>query len=500
MTAKMNVPNKHSNNHIRRSPNDFIFGKLIGEGSFSLVYLAKDIHTSKEYAVKVCEKQQICRERKQKYVKREREALNRLSGLPGFLNLYCTFQDDSKLYYVMTRAQNGTLLQLMERISKFNIECVKFYAAEILLAIEQIHLNNIIHRDLKPENILMDKDFHILIADFGSSQIDVEEQAYFSDDETEPKETNESDIQILKSKRRRCSFVGTAQYVSPEILNGKYSTRSTDLWSFGCIIYQMLSGVAPFCGPNDYLIFQKITKLDLSFPDCLDLRAKDLIERLLLLDPTKRLGIDDSSPYTSIRNHKFFVGIDFASLRQLAPPFFKPDTSTIAVEQRTADEDFPDHVTPGLDIQNITRLMGLELGTVQEAYTSPVTRKYCIIPGDAEQQIRLQKQSADVWNNFAEGELIVKHGFVNKRKGALYVPRKRMLLLTTGPRLIYIDPIQMIKKGEIPWSGELRVEAKNFKMFLIHTPQRIYYLEDPQGYALKWCQAIKEMYDHIYDK
>lgn len=92
--------------------------------------------------------------------------------------------------------------------------------------------------------------------------------------------------------------------------------------------------------------------------------------------------------------------------------------------------------------------------------------------------------------------MILKQGFVNKRKGLF--ARKRMLLLTTGPRLIYIDPAQMVKKGEIPWSDEVRVEPKNFKIFFVHTPNRTYYLEDPDGFALKWCDAIKDVRKFTY--
>lgn len=95
-----------------------------------------------------------------------------------------------------------------------------------------------------------------------------------------------------------------------------------------------------------------------------------------------------------------------------------------------------------------------------------------------------------------QGELILKQGVVSKRKGVF--ARKRMLLLTTGPRLIYIDPAQMVKKGEIPWSQEMRVEAKSFKVFFVHTPNRTYYLEDPDGFALKWCDAIKDMHRFTY--
>lgn len=96
--------------------------------------------------------------------------------------------------------------------------------------------------------------------------------------------------------------------------------------------------------------------------------------------------------------------------------------------------------------------------------------------------------------NVEENEFIIKYGFVNKRKG--FFARRRMLLLTSAPRLIYIDALANVKKGEIPFSMALKCEAKNFKIFFVHTPNRIYYLEDPEGEALKWCNAI----EHIRDK
>ncbi|XP_055635623.1 3-phosphoinositide-dependent protein kinase 1 isoform X2 [Toxorhynchites rutilus septentrionalis] len=482
MSVETEPATKHVVNNYcaRRNANDFIFGKLIGEGSFSVVYLAKDIHTSKEYAVKVCEKQLIVREKKQEYVKREREALNRLSVLPGFLNLYCTFQDSSKLYFVMTYAKNGTLLQFLEKHKTFDVACARFYAAEILHAVEQMHNYNIIHRDLKPENILLDENFHIMIADFGSSRIDDKEQN-ISSKERDEKEDTESESEETKNdqklvKRKRGSFVGTAQYVSPEILQGRHSTRSSDLWSFGCIIYQMIAGFPPFRGPNDYLIFKKIEKLELIFPVAFDPDAKDLISKLLVLDPRKRLGAEDNLPYASIRNHPFFKSIDFSKIRKLNSPL--RDSISNGTE-RTNDcsvecgFDFPENITPGLDDKHITRLMGLELGSqveVSSSSTSHVTGYLSI--SEADKAARLGKQKSNIWHQFAEGELILKQGFVYKRKGALYVPRRRMLLLTTGPRLIYIDPVQMVKKGEIPWSKEIRVETKNFKVFFVHTFER----------------------------
>lgn len=496
-----------TNNRARRSDRDFIFGKVIGEGSFSVVYLAKDIHTSKECAIKVCEKQQIVREKKQDYVKREREALNRLSGIPGFLNLYCTFQDPRNLYFVMTFARKGTLLKLLEKHKMFDINCARFYSAEILLAIEHMHANNIIHRDLKPENILLDENYHILIADFGSSRLDDVEPKCESSDEFSDKDDTESDSDELKahmkhSKRKRGSFVGTAQYVSPEILKGRRSSRCSDLWSYGCILYQMLTGYPPFRGPNDYLIFQKITKLELAFISDFNCQAKDLISKLLVLDPKNRIGADDNSPYASIRNHDFFKGIDFSLLRNEDPPVTTEIVNGISSNDMLTEESFKfsHNLKPGLNAESFAAMIGLssDVKTENIGITNAIDdfSKIC----EKDKVLRLEKQKSDIWHPFTDDELIIWRGFVNKRKGALYVPRRRMLLLTTGPHLIYIDPVQMIKKGEIPWSKDLKVEIKNFKTFYIHTPLRTYYLEDPEGYALKWRQAIEVTYNNFYGK
>lgn len=119
--------------------------------------------------------------------------------------------------------------------------------------------------------------------------------------------------------------------------------------------------------------------------------------------------------------------------------------------------------------------------------------------GPEEHSRRLQKQSdSNPYHKFVQGNLILKQGLVDKRKGLF--ARRRMLLLTTGPHLYYVDPTAMVLKGEIPWSPELRPEPKNFKTFFVHTPNRTYYLEDPEGYALAWCKAIDEVRKATYSQ
>lgn len=488
---------QQANNHSKgqapkRSHRDYIFGKVIGEGSFSTVYLAKDIHNGKECAIKVCEKRHILRERKGQYIKREKEVLHILSlnqkpNVPFFVKLQCTFQDTERLYFVLTYAKNGELLPYITKVGSFDVTCCKFYAAELLVALEHLHSLGIIHRDLKPENILLDENMHILITDFGSSKI-----------LSEPTTQDAEDGQRLQ---RRNSFVGTAQYVSPELLSEKSASRSSDLWALGCIIYQMVSGLPPFRSRSEYIIFQKILKLEYEFPDGFAPLARSIVENLLVLDPSKRLGASDAVGYPSLRSHPFFAGIDFETLHEQTPPKIYPYLpGTSEHEEMRSRYRVPDHLEPGLDDKQLTRLLGLDLQGAEQTPDPPERpRKRSglmdISREEVHQHLGKQKDSSK-WHSLVEGNLILKQGLVDKRKGLF--ARRRMLLLTLGPHLYYVDPANMVLKGEIPWSPELRVEPKNFKIFFVHTPNRTYYLEDPEGYALEWCKAIEEVRIHTY--
>ncbi|XP_039284158.1 3-phosphoinositide-dependent protein kinase 1 isoform X7 [Nilaparvata lugens] len=463
----------------KKTPRDFIFGKVIGEGSFSTVYIAKDIHNRKELAIKVCDKRHILREHKEEYIKREKDVLNMVSnsGAPFFVKLFATFQDATRLYFVLTYAKHGELLPHINRVGSFDMASSRFYAAEILVALEHLKRLNIVHRDLKPENILLDENMHILITDFGSSKImtDHNDTNVFGADEDD------------RSRARKNSFVGTAQYVSPELLTAKTASASSDLWALGCIIYQMVYGLPPFRSGSEFLIFKQIMNLNYEFPDGFCPVAKDLIEKLLVLEPSQRLGASDEVGYPSIRQHNFFQGIEFDTLQNQTPPLIYPyHSSTSDNHDLRSQYRVPDNLEPGLDDKQMTRLLGLEL------HESP--KKQSLLTGLSADEVsrRLKQQEAtNQFHRFVDGNLILKQGLVDKKKGLF--ARRRMLLLTTGPHLYYVDPIQMQLKGKIPWSNELSVEGKSFKAFHVHTPNRIYYLEDPEYLANEWCDAINEL-------
>ncbi|MCJ1432348.1 pkb-activating kinase-like protein [Xylographa pallens] len=290
--------------YVKKGVKDFHFGRTLGEGSYSTVLAATDRETNKEYAIKVLDKRHIIKEKKVKYVNIEKDTLNRLTDHPGVVRLYYTFQDERSLYFVLDIASGGELLGVLKKLTTFDEECTRFYGAQILDTIDYMHSRGVIHRDLKPENVLMDDQMHVKITDFGTAKIlDVpQRQRAASDAATIPLPGDPLDG---SEDNRATSFVGTAEYVSPELLTDKNACKASDLWAFGCIIYQLLAGRPPFKAGNEYQTFQKIVGLDYSFPQGFPPVARDLVERLLVLDPSRRLTIEH------IKNHEFFDGISW---------------------------------------------------------------------------------------------------------------------------------------------------------------------------------------------
>ncbi len=331
---------------VKKGVRDFAFGRTLGEGSYSTVLLATDRQTLKEYAVKILDKKHIIKEKKIKYVNIEKDTLNRLIEHPGIIRLYYTFQDSSSLYYVLDVASGGELLGVLKKIGSFDEECTRFYGAQILDAIEHMHNRGVIHRDLKPENVLLDDQMHIKITDFGTAKL--------LPDPREPRDPNKQyDFQGDAESTRAKSFVGTAEYVSPELLTDKNACKASDLWAFGCIIYQLLTGRPPFKASNEYQTFQKIVNLEYEFPPGFPPAAKDLVERLLVLDPQRRLSIEH------IKNHEFFDGIQWGRglWRQKAPrlkPYIPPTQEPALIKLNGYTANAPQLITTSRGAANST--------------------------------------------------------------------------------------------------------------------------------------------------
>lgn len=307
--------------YIKKGVRDFSFGRTLGEGSYSTVIAATDRQTLREYAIKILDKRHIIKEKKVKYVNIEKDTLNRLTDHPGVVRLYYTFQDERSLYFVLDLANGGELLGVLKRMQTFDEECTRFYAAQVLDTVDYMHKRGVIHRDLKPENVLLDSHMHVKITDFGTAKI-------LELPRRSPPETDVSSAvpiphmdgeEVSRSTDRARSFVGTAEYVSPELLQNESACKASDLWAFGCIVFQLLAGRPPFKSTNDYQTFQKIVTLDYEFPRGFPPVARDLVERLLVLDPASRLQMEH------IKNHEFFDGVAWGrGLWKQKSPRLKP--------------------------------------------------------------------------------------------------------------------------------------------------------------------------------
>ncbi|XP_065029937.1 3-phosphoinositide-dependent protein kinase 1-like isoform X2 [Musa acuminata AAA Group] len=269
----------------------------------SMVVRAKKKDTGNVYALKIMDKKFIAKENKVSYVKMERIVLDQLDH-PGIIRLCFTFQDTHSLYMALECCEGGELFDQITRKGYLSEDEARFYAAEVVDALEYIHGVGLIHRDIKPENLLLTADGHIKIADFGSV-----------------KPTRDSQMTVLpsSSNEKACTFVGTAAYVPPEVLNSCPATFANDLWALGCTLYQMLSGSSPFKDASEWLIFQRIITRDLKFPEFFSHEARDLIDKLLDTDPSKRPGAGPDG-YASVKKHPFFNGVDWKQLRKAPAP------------------------------------------------------------------------------------------------------------------------------------------------------------------------------------
>ncbi|CCL99842.1 uncharacterized protein FIBRA_01866 [Fibroporia radiculosa] len=299
--AQSKSRNSSVNGRIGITADDFEFVRTLGEGSYSTVMLAKHRTTQQEYAIKIIDKNHLRRFEKLPTALAEKNTLVRLgAGHPGIVRLHWAFQDEWSLYFVLDLARNGELQSRISRMGSLSTMCARFYAAQIVDALGYMHSKGVIHRDLKPENLLLDDAYRIKITDFGTGKI------------------------LDSGAERTKTFVGTAQYVSPELLEDSETSKSSDFWALGCIIYQMIAGRFAFQGLSEYLTWQKIKKLEYSFPDGFDEQAKDLIERLFVRDPLQRLGAgtpEDNNDMQALRAHPFFSSISWSTLwTDSAPP------------------------------------------------------------------------------------------------------------------------------------------------------------------------------------
>lgn len=272
----------------------YIIKQTLGTGQFGRVHLAQSHVDGQHYAIKIISKRDVVRQRHTKHINNERAILDTVSH-PFLVNMYDTFQDDTHLFIVMEYVQGGELFRILRRQKKFDQDTTRFYAAEVILALEYMHELDIAYRDIKPENILLDAEGHIKIVDFGFAKM-VPDVTW--------------------------TVCGTPDYFAPEIIRSKGYNKAVDWWCLGVLIYEMLTGKAPFTQKNPIDMYQNILDCRVPWPDDISPDAKDLLEHLLTPDLSRRYGnLKDGA--LDIKQHAFFQGLDFKAIleRKVTPPY-----------------------------------------------------------------------------------------------------------------------------------------------------------------------------------
>jgi serine/threonine protein kinase len=268
------------------SIDSFELERGIGRGYFATVLRVQDLFNQQYYALKIINKEAFPPECEIK-----RSHLCDLDH-PFIVKLQHAFQTKDKLYLVMDLLIGGELMFHLKNGEVFNEKRARFYAAEILLALEYLHGKDIIYRDLRSENVMIDKEGHICLTEFGLGR--TIETEYW--------------------------YVGTPEYFSPQVLRGEGHDKSIDLWSFGVLLYEMLVGIPPYLADTPELMLELIKMEPIQFPSNVRKDAKSLICSLLRDDDSR---IQDVA---SVKKHAFFESIDWDKMlkRKIRPPWL-PD-------------------------------------------------------------------------------------------------------------------------------------------------------------------------------
>ncbi|KAL2341104.1 hypothetical protein Fmac_009044 [Flemingia macrophylla] len=327
---------------------DFHLLRRIGAGDIGTVYLCRLRSAEQEedlvYAMKVVDKDAVALKKKAQRVEMERKILKMVDH-PFLPTLYAEFEASHFSCIVMEYCSGGDLHSLRHNHpnNRFSLSSARFYAAEVLVALEYLHMLGIIYRDLKPENVLVRSDGHIMLSDFDLSLCSDAIPAVESPASALPytrtsfsclsnRVFRSRKLQAHQPKRlfvaepvgaRSCSFVGTHEYVSPEVASGNSHGNAVDWWSFGIFLYEMLYARTPFAGPSNEATLRNIVKKPLAFPtatpsSALENHARDLISALLHKDPARRLGSRRGA--ADVKSHPFFAGLNLALIRMLTPP------------------------------------------------------------------------------------------------------------------------------------------------------------------------------------
>ena len=482
---------------------DFDVIALCGKGAYGTVLQVKlkseqqsknpkKIEQEKYYAVKVIDIQSMKKVNKIYQIYLESEILHELNS-PFVVKIFGTFQTQRKVYMVLEYLSNGNFANFLKYNYPLKEDTIKFYSAEIVLFLEYLQSQKVVHRDLKPENIMLNEKYHLQMIDFATVRkiglyYDKLEMKFKNDDydldkdnddikgtklvvnpdnddedEGENDESDDSEINANKNviysnsdnrfknsarSKRNKTFVGTAEYVSPEVISNNRAGYGADLWAFGVILYQMYYRQTPFKSGTNYLTFKNIEKMQITYPDNVNISkdAKDLIDKILIKEPEKRLGAGEPNTeldITHLKKHAFFKGIKWKNITS----------------------------------QNVPNSKNFKFKTNKKIIKTLTNYNH-------KEEMKVEEKKGD---NIE----IIKQGILLK-KSFLFIYSENFLILDSTPKIEYRKVDKSDIDGIINLNKKCRVYATSSDIFNLDTPQGNYKFKIKQNDLIIWINAIRD--------
>ena len=250
---------------------DFDIIKELGSGSFGNVYLVRHKITKAEYAIKAIDKRNKTNQEEKPYFRREVEVMYKVHH-KNVVKLFGHFEDNNYCYFIMEYISKGNVYNLLptDKKKRLSTKVCSFIIRDIISAVYFLHHMHppIIHRDIKPENVLLGDNLVAKLTDFGWSN-------YMRDDE------------------KRTTVCGTPIYLAPEIMEEKEHDEAVDLWCIGVLLFELVTATPPFLGNDLDTLKENVLKLKINWPKDINVDAKNLIMKILKLDPKQRLPLEE---------------------------------------------------------------------------------------------------------------------------------------------------------------------------------------------------------------
>ena len=531
-----NEPEGFINNNSSSKESDYIKLSRLGCGSYGEVFKVKHKETNKIYAIKEINKAKLLKENKYYQVIIENEMLKECNHSNivkyfgfyettenfGIIEEYCPYGDLSS--FINENKQNLSILE------------IQYIIGQIIICLEYLSTKNIIHRDIKPENFLITDNFNLKLIDFGTSTFigkifDTKTNNFIDDNCKGPKKLSDSFIcshQIYEEQQpvsnntpyssfkykisdifnlftnpfsssseektnstkfediKRQKFVGTAEYMAPEIINSKKTGYYTDMWSLICILYLCFTGETPFSDKTEYLIFQKIThvKYNEAKINLIPEQALDLIKNFFKAEPSERLGYkgEKDFDFSKIKSHPFFLIKEEKGIENNENIISNNKFTKIKQSLMLKCSYFRKF------LEKMNKNYKYNLSSVQSL------SKLSDINSDYFNNNENEKES-EINNENAKNGNVIKSGLLKKKSPYFYYDIRRVVLYDT-PRIEYIDPEKLILKGTINLTKKCSAQLIKSNQFELITPQRTFTFMCKDRYDISpWVSAINNAID-----